>query len=606
MRRISGQPEKKQKYLKRLNEKQFPFLIADILFFVYYHSEIKILDGPGDGRRDILSKNKDGKICITQCKFHKDFSKSVSSRETDEIAIALAKFKTNIGMFVTTGKLSPQSKREFIGDFPDYELSFLEGVEIVDIILSNPILTSVWITNESIELSSKTLALPFIIRNSKEDKPEILELTKLQNGLEIENHFTSRDYFFPYQSPDIATFKESGAFINCYCIIYNGPVHLHQLDKLVEKLINKLTPSIHNQFDQVSIRFGIPFLAEKIDDELKGRIKLEIEPTTFIFNEGKRHTEKEFTIPIGDSRFLFPRRFGNLESGWAAWLIPEINTCLQVELTQPFDIQNDIFTLNMRDAHLEKLNESLFCTATKTQKNELNLILNKDELPDWSCEYGFDGYIIGWRHPFLLDNSALISFKIQNDRFVLNEDEVVNNKFKKSIEKIEKKVSKNGLQICSAKKAITISSESSEPLFIEPTLRIHESAYLFHYFHDIPSPISLKKRFYKFVCFWDVPSYQFGSSTVDFINKEKISSDFDLKVSFDIKTTHRRTNKYARLELQYCVPVNLTAIDFMSKVLPEVKFVINKIELKLKKRHKDAQLITEQYWKNEIGIFFRL
>jgi Restriction endonuclease len=606
MRRISGQPEKKQRYLTSLDEKQFPFLIADILYFIYNHSDIKILDGPGDGRRDILSKNKEGKICITQCKFHKNFSKSVSSRETDEIVIALAKFKTKNGMFVTTGKLSPQAKREFISDFTDYELSFLEGIEIVDIVLSNPILTSVWINNESIELTSKTLILPFLLRNTKEDKPETLELNKLPKDLVIESGTTSKEYFHPYRSPSIATLKESGTFLGCYNIIYKGPIQLHQLNELTETFIDKLAPLIHKQFDQVSIRFGTPFFAEKIEDEFKGKIVLEIEPVTFVFCNGKRFTEQEFTIPISDLRLIFPRRFGVLEAPWAAWLIPDIDACLQIDLPQPFDIQRDIFTLNMKDVHLEKLNESLFFVATKKQTEELSSILNKNELPEWDCEYGFDGHIIGWRHPYLSNEGDSRSFKIKDGRFILDEDEPENKKFKSAIARIEKKLLANGFQKCSTKKAITLSSESSEPLFLEPSLLTHDSAYLFHDFHEIPSPIFFQSRLYSFVCIWDVPSFQFGSETIDFMNKVKIKSGFDLSVSFDIKTTWRRTNKYARLDLQYNVPANLAAIEFFDKILPEVKSIIDKIQIKLKSRHKDAKRITEKYWENEIGIYFRI
>ena len=70
------------------------------------HTKVRILDGPGDGRRDILSITLKEYNIVT--KHHSDDSKSVA-RETDEIVIALAKFGVKSALFFfTNGRISPQ------------------------------------------------------------------------------------------------------------------------------------------------------------------------------------------------------------------------------------------------------------------------------------------------------------------------------------------------------------------------------------------------------------------------------------------------------------------------------------------------------------------
>lgn len=83
MSRIPGSPQDKLALLQNLDQEKFPHLVGDILFYVHNHRDVKIVDGPGDGRRDLFSKTSDGSVHLTQCKFHKNSEVSVSSRETD-------------------------------------------------------------------------------------------------------------------------------------------------------------------------------------------------------------------------------------------------------------------------------------------------------------------------------------------------------------------------------------------------------------------------------------------------------------------------------------------------------------------------------------------
>jgi len=90
----------KLKYLESIDENDFPYLIADILAHHYSHQNAKVVDGPGDGKRDIFSVTPKGDKVISQCKYHYDFSKTCGSSETDEIVLALNNFGCNTGFFV--------------------------------------------------------------------------------------------------------------------------------------------------------------------------------------------------------------------------------------------------------------------------------------------------------------------------------------------------------------------------------------------------------------------------------------------------------------------------------------------------------------------------
>ncbi|MDD4968931.1 MAG: restriction endonuclease [Paludibacter sp.] len=606
MKRIAGQPEKKYNYLKDLDDKQFPFLIADILFFIFEHTEIRVMDGPGDGKRDIISKNKEGRPSITQCKFHIDFKTSVSSRETDEIVIALMKFNSQIGIFATTGKLSPQAKREFTNDFPKYELSFLEGTDIVDIVLSSPILTSVWINNESIELTSKTLVFPFIIRDIIADKT-ITELDfNLTKEAKIIKNSVSKEYFHPYRSPNQITFKESGTFIYCNNLIYIGAIKMHEINIISESVFKKIIESIQNQYKLFSLRIGVPFLAKVETDEFKEKLKFEIQPITYVINEGKIYLEKEYVIPNNYPDCIFPNRLGHLEAPWAAWYLNNINTCLQIELMLPYDIQDDVQTLCIKETHLRKLDESLFYAITKEQYNQLESIFDVNDLPNWNCEFGFDGHLIGWLHPFLIDNSSFISFKTDDDRLVLNEDESIENEFRLKTIEVQATLTNFSFKTCTTKKAINISELTNNPLFIEPTSLKYTCAELYHYFDNIPSPVLLKDRTFNFICIWDIPSFELNSKITKLINKQEFDSVYNVSVNFEVRTTHRETNKYGRLDMIYKVSLDISANDFLNRVLSEISLFKDMVEIIIKTKHSDAVLKTEYYWNQEIGIYFNI
>lgn len=146
---------------EKLDWQKFVELIADILYR-NGHSNIKIVDGTGDGGRDIHSIAPGGENHLTQCKFQSTNSlRTVSSRETGELPLAMMKFGYQKGLFATNGKISPQSQREYISDYPDLNLDFIQGKEIIKTVFNDLILRKIWYDGESIDKISYNVTIPF-------------------------------------------------------------------------------------------------------------------------------------------------------------------------------------------------------------------------------------------------------------------------------------------------------------------------------------------------------------------------------------------------------------------------------------------------------------
>ena len=104
MRPTPGTPAEKLAMLRGIDETALPHLVADVLRFCRNHRNVAVVDGPGGGRRDVSSTTPDGAKHVTQCKFHGDVTAAVGARETGELPVALLKFGSKRGRFVTTAR----------------------------------------------------------------------------------------------------------------------------------------------------------------------------------------------------------------------------------------------------------------------------------------------------------------------------------------------------------------------------------------------------------------------------------------------------------------------------------------------------------------------
>lgn len=163
--RTPGKDHEKRKLLASLRPVDFPALVADILYFSKGHRHVKVMDGPGDGCRDVQSVDKDEVEVITQCKCFQDPDKTLGSPDASELIVALTKFNKKRGTLATTGRFSPQLKREFTDSFPHLHLDWMDGADVVDEVFSNPLLFRTWVTGDTMGRETIYIKIPFIVRS---------------------------------------------------------------------------------------------------------------------------------------------------------------------------------------------------------------------------------------------------------------------------------------------------------------------------------------------------------------------------------------------------------------------------------------------------------
>jgi restriction endonuclease len=135
------------------------------------HRAVRQTDGPGDGGRDLHSIAPDRRPHLTQCKHHDDPKAACGSRELAELPMALVKFGVPQGLFITDARISPQAKREFLGDYPNLALEFLDREELVGEILASAVLRALWFDGAKLGLVNARTIFPFLVRRHDGDRP---------------------------------------------------------------------------------------------------------------------------------------------------------------------------------------------------------------------------------------------------------------------------------------------------------------------------------------------------------------------------------------------------------------------------------------------------
>ena len=353
MSRIPGTPEEKLAFLSKLDQKTLPHLVGDILYFLYEHQDVKVVDGPGDGKRDIHSVLPNGSRHLTQCKYHSNVQISVSSDETDELGLALHKFDCKSGLFVTTGKISPQAIREYLDNYPAFELDFMDGAGIVDAVLSSPILSSIWFDGESIIRNLSVVNIPFIIRGIATDRSFAEEhfpsFSEREVLVSFDSGWSSVEDFSPYRPPTIRSVYEQGNDnFPTYVVTFSEQVIIHDYPNLIRIVTKHLASQLSDAKLPVTIRFGIPYItssfAEKTErrGERSDKVKLyHIDPVSFVINKNRKAIyEHKWLLLNNLSDWMFVEEISQTQSVWAGWFNRTEETVFMQHLICPQENSN--------------------------------------------------------------------------------------------------------------------------------------------------------------------------------------------------------------------------------------------------------------------------
>jgi Restriction endonuclease len=610
MTRLPGSPTEKLKFLKGLDERTLPYLIGDILYFQHNHDQVKVVDGPGDGKRDIHSILSSGEKHITQCKYHQHYESTVSSREADELVIALMKFGAKKGLFVTTTRISPQAKREYLDNFPGFEMKFMDGIDIVDAVLSSPILYSVWVDGDSIILAKNSLSLPFIIRNVERDYPiqDLALSTQTLKKLSItfEKDYISRESFQPYRKPSKVISSEFGTSISCYKAIVSGAFTLNEIDEILDGISQLIGHTMHQLLDRTNIlRVGIPSLTQVIKrekDNNKDCIALSfISPRSYIISQsGILVSEKDWILVKKSSNdWHFPGNLSSMGAQWAGWYSKYFDCMLMLRISYPISNESDYFHQLQEDLKIRSLECSLYLIGTIKTCDEFLESLEPDRKPNLNLPYGIGGKMLAWIHPKILSDSGAIQRNNGEHEYIVD-DEILN--FQSTIIIVNNQFEEFSITKISFAKARHIAAVEGYELLPEVKYRSMDSADLVHYFSDLSSPANLEDRDATFVWMWDVQASP--SEVLHILGNETISFPFHTNLFWDVKRGSSTNKTFLMTSLTFSIPVHISTDDFLKQHKEILEQGAETLTNRIKSLWTDATCSTKYFWSKEVGFTF--
>lgn len=601
--RVPGAKDKKVELLRGVTESTFPYLIADILYFHLNHTEIKVMDGPGDGRRDIYSKLESGLRAITQCKYHEDSTKSSGSRELDELPIALTKFDCRDGLFATTSRISPQAKREYTDQFKGFSLSFLEGDEIVDIVAAHPLLNAIWIKNNLISNLPKIIETPFLLRVGNKDLNvgfdiDDFDIPSKKIKIEFNRTIFDKPLFYPYREPSIITMEDSIAEnkIICDSVEISGDVQIFDIPVLKKLILRKIQKSLPKSTSPFIVRFGKPRLKNYKGEE---SILLDnISPESFVLrNNHPVCTESDYIV-FSQEGWRYPPRMSSLYHDWAGWLNEELNCVLYLRILtenkQGLSFSGTFFL------HYEMLwlRNSLFCIQKNDNLSEIEQMYSS--IPPYRIIEIFQGlFLIAWLHPYLTDDrpsSYSLGYDFENDSYAW-EKESICIEYENRISEAKKSINKFGAKIVSSDYALAVSSETDTPFVNIKGKFVYQTADLVHFFKQMISPADLNGRSVLYIS-----AYKSNITPEEMqLQINSLRNNLNLDLTLDYNQTEDKSIVYL-IAIERICPPELTTNEFVNKEQSIIKDSLARLESELKGFQ---HISIRKHWEDEITLLFQ-
>lgn len=597
---MPGRVKDKNNYLRGLNEVEFVSLVADILYVHFKHTDVKIMDGTGDGKRDIHSVNSKQQNCITQCKFHYDFNKTCGSSETDEITIALNKFGYKAGIFCSTGKLSPQAKREYKDNYPGFELYWMEGHEIVDIVLENPFLKEIWIKNNQLHLVNKAITIPFIVRKFPDDiQLELTEIDYKKLKKEIVHNprkvLCSLHQFFPYRNLDAR--KTTTFFNNLYTdsIVVVGKSSITRLIDAKKQLLNFLRQELYFDNAYYVLRLGVPFFDQRINknsENQKPNFNLPIAAESFVIQDNYYTFEYDWLIGMNES-WREPRYIKMSQLSNFCYYNYQENITLRVYYKSSVD--HGLFQDIENSIEAEKIywSKSLFLSANIPEKSTFQSFTDIKE-PDCVYPYGPNANLLCWFHPRM-------TFRPMN--LIEFEKQLSHPEFEDLKLELKKCAHERDFEIIPWTLASKIAALSgNEPFPEKPEIEFNIVDML-ETFNDIPSPLISTNRTIEFGCIWhicqqtDVDIQERLNHLDTLLAREGYLKK--INVMIDDETMD---NIYYRVDYKIDYAPHLSTKAICESQISQVKIVFDAIEKLIQSVFAMQKRGTKLYWGDEYGI----
>lgn len=618
-------PHKTQEFLLKLDEHLLIDLCTDILA-IEGHREIRIMDGPGDGQRDIHSKDIDGNPFLIQSKYHVDLTRSVSAKEIGEVALGMVRLGYKHGIFVTNSiNISPQAKRDCLNAYPGFSVDYWDGKEIINKVLNNLVLKGIWYDGYSIDKVSYIIAVPFILRDLVTDKPvqllpkstKTLAGTKFTIGrseiqIKYQRSRTNYSVFGSYRLPKRKTYGEMGSS-NLYATeaLLTGVIHLDDLDLIIESVKNAILSTLTNEdtlSKHLAVVLGIPSLTP-FGGELSGaRLEFsEIKPKTYVFHENFEEKEIDWLKPSQKStEWVLPTRISTLQSDWFRWYNPENDLCLDIYIICP-PSEDDRWQFVEQQEFIKKWWEkSLFLLLPKEIFDNLKKL--EIDYPTQVLDWDNSLLLCYWLHPIMNLPFMQLSFEPEYESFDSQVSEQDNLEIDNKFEDIKKRLDPFGSVVIEPAKARHMIAIKENDPYPEINNVVYQGKHIGYFPEMIPMPILPSSREFHFSVCWKIQTDKKTDMGLENILNELINSLLDdfseniIRLEFDDDTLKNDLYIICEIKINPINPFQNTE-KALKEITPRAVGLVEKIETALSKTI-DFNRATREYWDNEILIIF--
>jgi hypothetical protein len=219
----------------------------------------------------------------------------------------------------TTGRLTPQLKREFTDNFPLLHLDWLDGADIVDEVFSNPLPFRAWVTKDTIARETVYAKIPFTVRRAIDDTTATVRDAILSDWLTVEGgqsiEVGSLEHYRPPESLGWA--EAFGPGVGCTAVLSTSPPDLHALERLHAEVLEKLFGACT---EVLIIRFGIPHLVPTKKPGFEKGIRVpNFSPRSHVVRPGQPAIPEHDFVLLKSTMWRFPADLSVAEGDWGNW-----------------------------------------------------------------------------------------------------------------------------------------------------------------------------------------------------------------------------------------------------------------------------------------------
>jgi hypothetical protein len=585
----------------KLNARRLARLAADLLW-VQGFREIRIVDGPGDGGRDVHAVSPRGIPALVQCKYHQDPTRTCSSRELGELPLALIKLKCRMGMFVTNAAISPQGKREYLNDYPDLALVFLDGDELARVVLQHPILKALWFDGDSLTTSGISTSFPCIVRVHDGDASLLLtdaeaeevarRLTADSGDLNLTvTASTVREVDFePYRYPQPFTAEEGASpFSRGHEIRILGELDLHVLSEMGSRIAHVICAVVTPRFAGTTVRVGRPRIVPLAGPAHGKDIFVDIDPFSAVRTEDCEPTDEISFLEIGDSTWTSTTDARVSEASEIRLYEPTLDVCSTYEVRGRPSLGGFALTRTALENFKAQWRESVFVLAAPDFDWKQASVPDPDDSALWPWDGrnifawfsgNVDGGLVVPRsinepHPFTgLDDARLAELR----------------KIRASLDAIE------GVELVDAEKARYMVALVARDQCDMPEQVIHDTASVATFPANLPSPVLPSSRNFEVLAAWSFLD-QNAVPPIDELTAEVGTPSIGpLVVS--------RDDGYllARWAASPSLLRTLSTATILSRISSDLESELIRVEEVFRRHGFEVRRATREYWRARHGV----